>query len=807
MNFDKKINIAVGSSRKSKTWINQIIYWSDFINKIVSPVRAQEVFEVYRTLPKSKQEELKDIGGFVGGALKDGIRKNQNVIDRHLITLDADNIQSGQTQNIINMVSSLNCAYAIYSTRKHESARPRLRIIIPLDKPCTAEEYEPIARKIAGLIDINIFDITTFEASRLMYWPSTSSDGEYVFTYEDKPFASASGILGMYKDWHNCLEWAKTDNELAIKIKTNQKQKNPLEKQGIVGSFCKVYNIQSAIAEFLSDIYTPCDIENRYTYIKGSTIAGAIVYETGAFLFSHHATDPCCGKLCNAFDLVRIHLFSDEDNDAKPDTPVVQLPSYKKMCELAMQKEEVKKIVVNERIEQNLKAFETPIKPEINIDDSSWVNQLKYNNQTGVLQRTINNILIILRNDPELKGRLVFEEFSRRYIIVKQLPWNKEKEFKEREWSDDDDAGLRLYLEQIYNLTSKDKINDALRLCAKENSINRVKDYLFSLSWDGTKRIDNLLIDYFGAEDSEYVKTVTKKTLVAAVARVMEPGVKFDTMLILVGKQGVGKSTFLRKLGLNWYSDSLKNFESKDAVEMLQGYWINEIGELEAMARAEVNAVKQFLSKCEDIYRIPFDKHTSKFARQCVFIGTTNSHTFLKDITGGRRFWPIDLGMTSSTKKVFKDLDNEIDQIWAEAVMYWRAGETLYLTEEMEKEAQKQQEAHRETSPKEGMIYEFVNRKIPIDWYKKTIWERREYWNNQFSKSENIELVEREKICAAEIWCECFNGDIKTMKRTDTIEINGILANMEGWIKSDKLRFGDTYGKQRCFTRIINTVC
>ena len=172
MNFDRQVKVSIGNSRKSTLWPESTMLWSEFVARLAKPERTSETFAEYKALPKPKQEELKDVGGFVGGTLQGSRRKNESAGVRYLVTLDADTIEPGGTQRVINRVSSLGCAYAIYSTRKHEGALPRLRIIVPLDKECGPEEYEAIARKLADFIDINIFDPTTFEPVRLMNWPS-----------------------------------------------------------------------------------------------------------------------------------------------------------------------------------------------------------------------------------------------------------------------------------------------------------------------------------------------------------------------------------------------------------------------------------------------------------------------------------------------------------------------------------------------------------------------------------------------------------------------------------------------------------
>ncbi len=242
--YDKKIRISTGRSRKDKQWINQELYWSEFVYKLSNPIKTEESFEEFKKMPKSVQDNLKDVGGYVGGELKDNIRANGNLLSRYIVTLDADNIASGGTQDIINIVASLGCAYVIYSTRKHENIKPRLRIVFPLARPCTPDEYEPIARKIASYIGMEIFDPTTFEPIRLMYWASVSTDSEFVFNYADKYFIDTDGILKQYNNWQDCNEWATVPQEKKLREKSIKKQGITLEKDGLIGAFCKIYNVE-----------------------------------------------------------------------------------------------------------------------------------------------------------------------------------------------------------------------------------------------------------------------------------------------------------------------------------------------------------------------------------------------------------------------------------------------------------------------------------------------------------------------------------------------------------------------------------
>ena len=806
MRNDRIIRITTGTSRKATVWNGQELYWSDFLQKLSQPVRTQESFEQYKSLPKPEQDKLKDIGGYVGGVLKGQRRKNENAGERYLITLDADTIEPGGTQKVLNTVSALGCAYAIYSTRKHEGAAPRLRIIMPLDEPCSADEYEPIARKAASFIGMQIFDPTTFEPVRLMYWPSCSCDSQYIFLYEDKPFLSKEGILGYYRNWRDVSEWPEVPGAVRIRDRSAKKQGDPLEKKGIVGAFCKNFSIEDAMEQFIPGVYEPCADPGRFTFTEGSTVGGAVLYEDGRFLYSHHATDPCSGRLVNAFDMVRLHLFGDEDDEAKPDTPTANLPSFRKMCEFASEVPAVAEMMAKERYETAVRSFSESPFMEQEQTDAGWVLKLQANSKTGEPLNTIQNVQVILENDPMLKGRIYHDEMAGRAMVSAPLPWGPQNGVSgTRQWKDDDDSGLRGYMEAVYQITGKEKILDGFAVFALNHRVHKLRDYLATLVWDGTNRIDTLLIDYFGADDSIYVREAIRKTLVGAVARIFNPGIKFDTMLILAGRQGIGKSTFFRLLGMNWYSDSLCTFEGKDAAELLQGYWIIEAGELTGMTKSEMNTVKQFLSKGDDVYRAAYGRRTEKHLRQCIIVGTTNEAEFLKDYTGNRRFWPVDLTGEGSRKNVWHDLPLEVAQIWAEAVALYRLGEPLILSSDAEKMAEHAQEEHREASYSEGAIVEFLERKIPKDWYKRSLYERRNWLDSDFDQkqADESQMMYRDRICAWEIWNECFKmPGYNRMRKSDSKEINSILERLPGWERSKGvMRFGGEYGSQRGFYR------
>lgn len=802
MQYNRMLRISTAGSRKAAHWPKSEILWSEFVEKLKTPVRGVETLEEYLALPKSRQDELKDVGGFVGGTFAGDRRKAANVEGRDLITLDLDNIPAGQTDDILRRVEGLGCAAAVYSTRKHAGYAPRLRVVVPLDRTGTADEYEPAARKLAFLIGIGFCDPTTFEASRLMYWASCCSDSQYVCESYDRPFCSLDGLLAMYGDWHDISQWPQVPGEDANARRRLAKQEDPTTKRGVIGAFCRTYSITQAMERFIPGMYEETGIPGRYTYTGGSTAGGAIVYDGDLFLYSHHATDPCSGQLVNAFDLVRLHRYGDLDNDAKEGTPVSKMPSFMEMSRLAVNDEAVSGLMSQEKLEkarETFQASEIPQEGNGTDYDLSWLSRLTKDGN-GKYEKTINNAVIVLENDPLLKGRIVTDEFASCGMVLGRVPWDQREE--KRRWKDVDDAGFYRYVEVFYGLTGREKLDNALMLVSAQNRINDVKQYLQGLTWDGVKRLDTLLSEYLGAEDTAYTRAVMRKSLCAAVGRAVTGGIKYDYMPIYTGPQGIGKSTFLRILGKDWFSDSLTTFEGKEAAELIQGTWINEIGELSAFTKQETQVIKQFLSKTDDIYRAAYGRRTDKYPRRCVFFGTSNDSEFLKDATGNRRFWPVDVGVHPVKKSVWDQLPLEVDQIWAEAYLYWTMGEPLYLPKGIEELAKDQQEKHRESSGKEGIILDFLEREIPSNWDSLDLQKRRIFWNGNMKLEDGIELVSREKVCAAEIWVECFGSELKYMKRSDSTEINNILLCLKGWerIKSTR-RFG-VYGQQRGFERV-----
>jgi putative DNA primase/helicase len=784
LRYDGQITIAIGRSRKDTQWRNRELLWSELVQRLSQTKRTDETMEEFKALPKARQDEIKDVGGFVGGTLKGGRRKADAVVWRCLVTLDADFVRGDLWAGVETF---WDFAVAMYSTHKHTPEAPRLRLVIPLSRPVTPDEYAAISRKLAEDMGIDMFDDTTFEPHRLMYWPSTSKDGEFVFKVQDAPWLNPDDVLARYPDWRDPSYWPESSRTKRERQKQVEKQGDPLEKPGVVGAFCRTYTISAAIEKFLPDIYEPAG-PNRYTYVPGSTTGGLVVYDDDRFAYSHHGTDPVSGKLVNAFDLVRIHLFGHLDDDADPNTPTPKLPSYKAMMEFAAEDERVRLQILADEFGDDAKS-----------EDLSWMAKLQTDprNPGRVLPKPIN-AEIILSHGP-FEGVLAYDAFGNTEVIRGDLPWRKRERPQDdyEPWLASDDERLMHYFGVKYNITNRSIVRAAFTEVTRRNSFHPIKEYLESAPWDGIPRVDTLFHVYLGAPDGLYEREVTRKILVAAVKRIYEPGCKFDEMVVLVGPQGAHKSSLLARLGGKWFTDSIKSLDSKEAGEQLQRAWIVEIAELSAFKKSEMEEVKAFLSKTADRYRVAYDRVVSEFPRKCVFFGTTNTMDFLKDPTGGRRFWPIVVNPDARQKSHFEHLtDYEVQQIWAEALHYYRHGESIRLSPEAAKIALERQQLHTERDPWEGLIVEYLETPLPDNWEDMDLWQRRTYL-----ESPNGE-VPRTTVSAAEIWAECLGNDPAKLSPWDARRIRDIVRNLPGWRERDGKKRLKLYGIQRVFERV-----
>ncbi len=503
--------ISTGNSRKETSWKNVELSWEEIAERLSTPIVTAETLKEFTKFDKTLQNERKDVGGYVGGTIAGGRRKKDNVTARSLITLETDLAGPDFWDDFQEF---FGCAALVHGTRKHllkeektNAIMYRYRLVIPLAREVQPDEYEAVARRVAGILGIDLFDRTTFQADRLMYWPSVSKDQELYWKRQDGAFMDPDKILSSYRDWRDQSQWPYAAGIIAELKKEVKKKDDPLEKRGVVGAFCRTYNIVEAIEEFLPGVYGETEDPNRFTFLAGSTFGGLVIYED-KFAFSHHGTDPISGQLVNAFDLIRLHKYGDLDKDVKEKTNITKYPSYIAMCAFAMKIGPVRE----DSIRQNINKVKEMFGDEVEIIDPAadeWIRGLE-GDKNGKLLNTINNVLLILRNDRKFKGAICWDELAQRPLLRRNLPWRKIKD--KPEFGEDDDANLRLYLEAQYQLTNISKINDAVTIVSRENGFHPVKDYLRGLGeWDKTERLERLLVDYLGAEDNVYTREVTRK--------------------------------------------------------------------------------------------------------------------------------------------------------------------------------------------------------------------------------------------------------------------------------------------------------
>lgn len=818
---DLQIQIAKAASRRSPTWKNFGMSWRDFVTRLRQVTRTGESMAEYKKMQKAMRDARKDIGGFVGGYLEGGKRRKGAVKFRDLLTLDLDYAPS--LTELKTKLAALGFALVAYPTHSSTHEHPRYRVVAPFSRHVKSEEYEPIARKIAEHIGIDYMDATTYEPERLMYWPSVPQDADGAVYVQDGEAINADAVLAKYEDWHDASAWPTGKRETVAHERTLKKLGDPREKPGAIGAFCRAYTIREAMAKFIPGVYTPVlGDENRFTYARGSTTGGAILYDGDLFLCSHHDTDPAGGgHEVNAFDLVRLHKFGELDSEDEL-TPINKRPSYQKMVSITWADEKVRKALAEEdktQMRDDLLAQGWDIE-NVNKLDTSWQIKLELNrNQkappTEKYLSSMTNVLLILKNDARVAGMVGRDEFADRLTVRHALPWDADA--KGRVWSDADDAQLRVWFNDVWGIKRvKQFIDDGILVMAERFKFHPVREYFAGVEWDGLPRVETFLIEFLGAEDTLLTRESTKVWAKGGVARIFVPGIKFDLTLSLTGPQGIGKSLILERLGGEWFNGTVTTVRNKDSLVQLQGSWVVELGEGQAVTKSDNDELKAYLTRTVDKFRPPYGKRVVEYKRQCVFAITENDDIFLKDRTGGRRFLIVRCkgiqDMEERRKKLAELTPEFIAQFWAEAYVMWETNRSLLLPEYVQEDAKRIQEESTEGVEKAALIQNFLDTPRPPEWEEIPLSERIAFFNGKWQEDDRkVGIVEdkksykkAERTCAMEILCELFGRDKRNIKNIDVREINTIMQHMPGWKRHEggigSLRF-PIYGKQRAYIR------
>lgn len=424
------------------------------------------------------------------------------------------------------------------------------------------------------------------------------------------------------------------------------------------------------------------------------------------------------------------------------------------------------------------KAVKDTVKKKMGDSNSSELSlaevksMLSYDERGKVIQ-SVKNFEIVLENDSRFVGKMGFDEFSRNVSLLGSVPW-KPSNNSCRAWGNHDDSALFSVIQTDYGLRNRNDYFDSVKIVSMRNRFHPVQNMLDSLAWKGTGHIQKLLPNYLGVEDTEYQYQVLKLWMLGAVSRIYKPGCKFDYTLILIGPQGLGKSTFLRLMALmdEWFNDSLDNLDSDKTAQSLMGSWIIELAELKSLARTSggVDSIKRFLTAQQDKYRAPYERRAEIIQRQCVFSGTTNQEEFLQDLTGNHRFLIVETGLNEPAKSLFApEAMEDIKAAWAEAVYIFKTeNPALILPEEFREQAEKLQEQSLADDGKSGIIEAY--------------------------------LEDKTTTCAVEVWQEALN-EYGRPSKWQAMEINGIISKLDGWKRMKSPTTIGGFGRQRGFQK------
>ena len=796
------IPVSDAASRTSSRWDTREMSWEELSAKLREPVRLRVTSARLRAAPEEERHALKDVGGWVGGRCRSGSRKSADVLDVRVIRLDMDAAPSDWRGKV--RAGLRGFTFLAHTTASHRPEHPRVRVVVPLLRPISPEEYGFLSRRIAADIGPDYWpDRTTFRHNQMSFWPSIPSDGEFLVEEGSGRIADPDAILAANPGWEDLSSWPLHPERPGAA--SSSRAEDPTAKRGWVGAFCRAYDVHAAIATFLPSAYVRGSSPDRYSHVSGSLRNGLVVYDGGRFAYSHHAlSDPAAGRLVNSWDLVRIHLYLELDAKTRSDTPTNRLPSYLRMVDLARGDADVLRRMAAERVASE-GDFEVlagggpapsgaPTRGE-----ETWFASLALDGE-ALPKRTLRNLCLILRNDRRLSGIVRLDLMAG---VVRLLDaWGgsvsavagsseRSRPSPGEELSDRRVSELRVAMEALWRREwSSDACLEALRLVAADDGYHPVRALLDGFEWDGIPRLDRWLVDLCGAEDSEYVRQSGRKFLCAAIARIRSPGCKFDHMLLLHGEQGTGKSSACRTLALeDRFFAELRTVDPRVAAETISGIWWVEMSELDALSRSDANAFKAFVTVQADRFRPAYGRVVEVRPRTCVVIGTTNEVEVLKDQSGNRRFWPIHTG-----KIDVASLRAQAPQLYAEADRAYASGESLWLEGEAAPAAAAEQESHRQVDPWEETIAAWLELPAAADRYDSAD-------GGAFCEGP---LVPRNRVCVQEILVECLGIPAGRQDTLSRRRVAGIMRRVPGWGPSDGrpavMRFG-RYGSQRGWNR------
>jgi len=759
------LNIATAPRRDSAHWQQDVISWGDVKSWLDSPADHREC------------------GNYVLGSLQESTvthpgsdtpctglhRRKTTIVDRDALALDVDYPGAGFFDGFTMTFPN---AAVIHSTYSSTTENPRYRLIIPLARSVAPDEYHYVATAIMEQLGIDQFDSGSVQAERYMFKPS----------YNDPAYWEAAVLDGPPLDPDKVLQEFDPDLSTVPAPKPHKNKRDPFAIEGTIGAFNRAYEDWDLLIEKYELPYERRG--GRYTLVGASAAAGMSEVAPG-LVYSHHANDPAYGVTCSAFDLARLHLFGHLDEDISPSTPVNRRPSNTAMLERATEDPLVVRDLVGADFEEEMSNTADAIQQQ------NWKLGMVLSPRTGAPTDSITNWDLIMENDRVFEG-LYFNELTMAIETKYDLPWRAVED--RPSFSAGDRSSFALHIERVYNLRpNRSYLDDLINDAALNRRVNPVRDYLQGLEWDGVPRVETALP---GVTPTPYTRLVARKALVAAVARMLDPGCKWDHMLILYGDEGLGKSYWVDKVSKG-YSASLGRINDKDTLITMQRSWIMTSDEGHSMKKADFDAQKEFITRTADIFRMPYDREAQVHKRHSVIWGTTNDEVFLRRQEGNRRFLivhcerPVDFDALT---------DDYVDQLWAEAVQLYRAGESLFLDKEQSELAADTRENFTEEDALEGQIQEYLDTLVPADWDQYSP-ESRQMWLANAADGFSDGTARIDYVCSVQIWVEALGRRRGEHRRVDLLQITEALNALPGWTKLPGRKRVPGYGPQLVFKR------
>jgi predicted P-loop ATPase len=771
-----KFNIVTAPRRDSRHWKNGTISWDEILGWMVAPrTKKDSGSYVLGLLDKTEAKHSGNDKPCIGVH-----RRKQAVVSRSMLALDVDS----PADDFLLSLAMLGVRLVWHTTHSSRPDKPRYRVLIPLDRDVDPGEYQLAVMAVMDRVGEESFDQGSTQPERYMFRPAAEHPDWFSWGEIQGPVAEADGLVSAAPDL----------STLPVPAVPKAKQ-SPFDMPGVLGAFNRAYTDLDDLSKEYDLPYVSVG-SDRWA-LAGTDSAAGMGAVTDGLWFSHHANDPAGGRAATAFDLVRTHRYGHLDDEAKPGTPINRMPSHLEMLKCAQSDVRVVMEVVGQDFgpaaSQELAANDDDDDPQP-APPVDWRSGLQISS-SGQIRDTIGNWDLISHHDSVLQS-LRYNVFTLGMESDSDLPWRATDVHAGGPlFSENDRLALADYIERTYTIRPmRGRIDSLVAAQGAARRHDPVKSYLENLpEWDGRSRLEECLP---GVRPTEYTRLVARKSMVAAVARVMDPGVKWDHSLVLYGDEGLGKSYWIDKMAQG-FTATLGRVDQKDTLIVMHRSWIVVADEGHSMKKADADQLKEFLTRRHDVFRMPYDRQANEYPRRNVIWSTTNDEIFLRRQQGNRRF----LIVHCQDKVDFSLLTDEyIDQVWAEAVAAYRGGELLFLEGEQAALAASERERFTEEDHTSGIAQEFLDMLVPADWDDLGPYGRQD-WYRDHQQGMAQGVVQQERTCALQIWTEALGNDKGRAGKADLRQIHETLKELPGWRKLPGRHRVPGYGPQQTYER------